>query len=89
MNQAKIDALKQIAAAANAAYNTEKDRLTAAGYKSSERYAMLKDLKAEADKTHSAYAAFAKKQISGALDKIIAKQTPAQRAEGRRLARGW
>jgi hypothetical protein len=87
MNQTQIDSMKLVAATANAAYEAEKARLTDAGFKSQERYTMLKDLKAEADKTHAEYAKFAKGQISKELDKIIAAQTPAQRAEGLRRAR--
>ena len=58
MNTTQIAALKQIAETAQAAYITEQDRLTAAGLKSKERYAMLKNLKAEADIAHAAYANF-------------------------------
>ena len=88
MNQAKIDTLKQVAAKAHEAYTTEQTRLVEAGVKSQERYTMLKDLKAAADKAHAEYSKFAKGQIARELDKIIAAQTPAQRAEGLRRARG-
>jgi len=88
MNQAKINELKQSSEVAHAAYENEKARLTAAGLKSQDRYTMLKDLKATADKAHTEYSKFAKDQISKELDKIIAAQTPAQRAEGLRRARG-
>ena len=88
MNQAKINELKQASEVAHTAYDAEKARLTAAGFKSQERYTMLKDLKAAADKAHAEYSKFAKGQISKELDKIISAQTPAQRAEGLRLARG-
>ena len=88
MNQAKINELKQVSEVAHAAYDAEKARLTEAGFKSQERYTMLKDLKAAADKAHAEYSKFAKGQISKELDKIIAAQAPAQRAEGLRRARG-
>lgn len=83
MNQAKIDALKQVSEIAHAALNAEKDRLTAAGFKSQERYTMLKDLKASADKAHAEYSKFAKSQISRELDKIIAADRPAREAAAR------
>ena len=88
MNQVKINELKQASEVAHAAYNAKKDELTAAGFKSQERYTMLKDLKAAADKAHAESSKFSKGQISRELDKIIAAQTPAQRAEGLRRARG-
>lgn len=88
MNHTQIEALKQVSATAHRALNAEQDRLVAAGFKSKERYAMLKDLKAVADKAHAEYSKFAKGQISRELDKIIAAQTPAQRAEGLSRARG-
>ena len=84
----EINKLKQVAETATSAYDAEKARLTAAGFKSQERYTMLKDLRAVADKAHAEYSKFAKGQIARELDKIIAAQTPAQRAEGLRLARG-
>jgi len=88
MNQAKINDLKQASEVAHAALYAEQARLTEAGLKSKERYELLKPLKAVADKAHAEYSKFAKGQISKELDKIIAAQTPAQRAEGLRRARG-
>jgi hypothetical protein len=87
MNQAKINELKAASDAAHLALNAEQARLTAEGFKSKQRYVMLKDLKASADLAHAEYAKYTKGQISHALDKIIAVQTPAQRAEGLRRAR--
>jgi len=83
MNQAQINILKQIAEAAAAAHDAEKARLTAAGFKSQERYTMLKDLKASADKAHAEYAEFTKGQISHELDKIIAADLPNRQAAAR------
>ena len=83
MNQTKIDAIKAIAAEENAIYNAKKEELTAAGFKSGERYAMLKDLKATADSAHAEYAKYAKGQISKALDAIIAAGKPARDAGAR------
>lgn len=83
MNQAKIDALKQVAEQAQAAYDTEKARLVEAGYKSQERYTMLKDLKAAADAAHAEYAKFAKGQIHKELTKIIEADRPAREAANR------
>lgn len=88
MNQAKINDLKQASVAAHQAYDAENAKLTAAGLKSKDRYPLLKDLKAAADNAHYEYSKFAKGQISKELNKIIAAQTPAQRAEGLRRARG-
>ena len=88
MNRTQIETLKQVSEAAHATLNAEQSRLAAAGFKSQERYTMLKDLKAAADKAHAEYSKFAKGQISLELDKIIATQSPAQRAEGLRRARG-
>lgn len=88
MNQVKIDSLKTAFDVAQAAYTTEQARLVEAGVKSQARYALLKPLKAAADAAHAEYSKFAKSQISRELDKIIAAQTPAQRAEGLRRARG-
>lgn len=88
MYQAQIDFLKQAASTAGAAYDAEKARLTVEGFKSQDRYIMLKGLKAEADKAHAEYSNFAKRQIARELDKIIAAQTPTQRAEGLLRARG-
>lgn len=87
MDRAKIAALKAASEAAFAAHEAEKARLTEAGIKSNVRYTLLKPLKAASDATHAAYSAFAKGEINGALDEIIAAQTPAQRALGQRLAR--
>lgn len=88
MNQAKINTLQQASEMAHAALNEERARLVAAGFKSAQRYVMLKDLKAAADKAHAEYSKYAKGQINRALCAIIAKQTPAERALGRRIARG-
>lgn len=88
MNTAKIEALKQASEVAHAALRAETTRLTDLGLKSQARYEALKGLKATADAAHAEYSKFAKGQISKELDKIIAKQTPAQRAEGLRRARG-
>ena len=88
MNQAKINELKQASEVAHTAYDAEKPRLSAAGFKTQERSTMPNDLKAAADKAHAEYSKFAKGQISKELDKIISAQTPAQRAEGLRRARG-
>lgn len=87
MNQAKIAELKKALDAAVAAYNGERDHLIAAGLKSKERYEQLKPLKAVVDAANSEYVKFTHGQIKGELDAIIAKQTPAQRAEGLRRAR--
>ena len=87
MNSTQIVALKQVSELAHAALNAEQQRLVAAGFKSQERYAMLKDLKSSADKAHAEYSKFVKSEIMGELKKIIAKQTPVQRAEGLRRAR--
>ena len=89
MNQAKIEELKAMSEAAHLELSAEQARLTAEGFKSQQRYSMLKDLKAAANLAHAEYSKFAKGQISQELDKIIAKQTPAQRAEGMRRARGF
>lgn len=83
MNHTQIAALKAAAAQAEAAYVAEKTRLTGAGFKSNERYALLKDLKAAADTACSVYAKYAKGQISRELCKIIAADRPARDAEAR------
>ena len=83
MNRAQIESLKQAAATAAAVYDAEKDRLTAAGFKSAARYSMLKDLKAAVDKTHAEYSNFAIAQIKGELNKIIAAGRPARAAAAR------
>lgn len=88
MNSTKIEALKQAAAVANAAHDAERDRLASAGLKSQERYALLKPIKAAADAAHAAYVKVAHSHVARELDKIIAAQTPEQRAEGLRRARG-
>ena len=88
MNTTKIAALKQVLAVAAAAHDGERDRLAALGLKSGERYLVLKPLKAAVDTANAAYVKFTHGQISGELDRIIAAQTPAQRAEGLRRARG-
>lgn len=83
MNQAQINILKQVAETAAAAHDAEKTRLTAAGFKSQERYTMLKDLKAAADLAHTEYSKFAKGQIARELDKIITADRPAREAAAR------
>lgn len=87
MNHTQIANLKKDLDAATATYEAEKARLTEAGMKSAERYAALKILKAAQDAANSAYVKFSHKEIKGALNKIIAAQTPAERAEGLRRAR--
>ena len=88
MNRTQIEALKQVAETAQAAYTAEQARLVAAGFKSADRYAMLKDLKAAADKAHAEYAKFAKGQINRELCKIIAADRPAKQA-GERARSAW
>lgn len=88
MNRTQIAALKQALDAATTTYEAEKARLTEAGMKSADRYVALKTLKAAQDAANSAYVKFTHGQIKGELDKIIAAQTPAERAEGLRRARG-
>ncbi len=83
MNQEKINVLKRAAEVAHAALNAEQARLVDAGFKSQERYTMLKDLKSSADAAHSVYAKFAKGQISRALDDIIEADRPAREAGAR------
>lgn len=83
MNQAKINTLKAAAEAAHAAYTAESERLTAAGFKSGERYNLLKPLKAAADAAHAEYAKYAKGQIGKALDAIIRADQPARAAAAR------
>lgn len=83
MNTVKIEALKQVAAVAQNAYETEQARLVALGLKSSERYAALKSLKAAADSAHAEYSIFAKGQISRELCAIIASGKPARDAASR------
>lgn len=83
VNAAKIEALKQVAAVAQAAFEAEKDRLTALGFKSKERYEALKGLKADLDAKHAAYVKFAKGEIRTELDKIIEADRPAREAAAR------
>ena len=83
MNAAKIEALKQVAATAHNAYETEQARLVTLGLKSNERYAALKSLKAVADTTHAEYSKFTKGQISRELCAIIASGKPARDAAAR------
>lgn len=88
MNKAKIDEMKKQAEVANIAYETEKTRLIELGYKSKDRYEMLKQLKLAVDSAHAAYAAFAKGQIHKELDKIIAADLPI-RQEAARARSQW
>ena len=88
MNRTKIAELKLAAETANAAYTTEQSRLVAAGFKSAERYQMLKDLKAAADTAHAVYAKYAKGQINRELVKIIETDRPAREA-GARARSAW
>ena len=83
MNEAKINELKAIAAAAGKAHEAEKIRLAAQGLKSQARYELLKHLKAAADTAHAEYAKFAKGQIAKELDKIIAVDLPVRQAAAR------
>ena len=83
MNEAKINELKTIAAAAGKAYDDEKARLVGLGLKSQARYELLKPLKVAADKEHAEYAKFAKGQISKELDKIISADLPNRQAAAR------
>lgn len=83
MNTTQIAALKQVAEAAAATYETETARLTAAGFRSQQRYTMLKDLKAKVDATHAEYSKFVKGQISRELGKIIASGASARAAAAR------
>lgn len=83
MNKEQIEGLKAVSEAAHSAYNAEKDRLTAAGFKSAERYALLKPLKAVADAAHASYSKAAVARIKRELDKIIAQDRPNQEAEAR------
>jgi folylpolyglutamate synthase/dihydropteroate synthase len=88
MNVTQIAALKQTLKTATAAYESEKLRLIEAGMKSKDRYIALKTLKTAQDAANSAYVKFTHGQIKNELDKIIAAQTPEQRAESLRRARG-
>lgn len=84
-----LEQLKQISDAAAKQYNEEAARLTELGYKSKERYVMLKEFKSALDVAHTATYKASTKHVCNELDKIIAKQTPAQRAEGLRRARSF
>jgi hypothetical protein len=83
MNTTKIEALKQAAEQAQAAYTTEQARLVEAGLKSAQRYELLKPLKAAADAAHAEYAKYAKGQINRALTAIIEADRPAREAAAR------
>ena len=83
MNTVKIEALKQVASEAGAAYTMEQARLVALGLRSKERYSILKNLKAAADTAHAEYSKFAKGQINRALAAIIAADKPARDAGAR------
>jgi len=83
MNTAKIQALKQAAAAAQIVYSAEQGRLTELGFKSQARYAALKPLRAVADAAHTAYAKFANNEIKTELDIIIEADRPAREAAAR------
>jgi hypothetical protein len=84
MNQ-QVTALKQALDQATAAYNAEQARLVEAGLKSKERYEALKPLKAAQDAANSAYVSAANGAVRKELNKIIAADAPARRAE--KLAR--
>ena len=75
--------LKAAAEAAGRAYSVENGRLVAAGFKSQERYTMLKDLKAAADAAHAVYAKYTKGQINRELVKIIEADRPARESAAR------
>lgn len=83
MNTIKINELKQVAQTASQAYESEKARLTAAGFKSAERYVMLKDLKAVEDAACSALRKFSTNEIKKELNKIIREDAPARAAAAR------
>ena len=83
MNKAKINELKTVAESAMLAYTAEQARLVAAGFKSSERYNMLKDLKSAADTAHAVYAKYTKGQINRELVKIIEADRPHKEAAAR------
>lgn len=84
MNQ-QVATLKEVLDQATAAYNAEQARLVEAGLKSKERYEALKPLKAAQDAANRAYVAAAHGSIKKELNKIIAADAPARRAE--KLAR--
>lgn len=81
----QVATLKQALDQATAAYNAEQARLVEAGLKSKERYEALKPLKAAQDAANSAYVAAANGAVRKELNKIIAADAPARRAE--KLAR--
>ena len=83
MNRDKINILKQVSEKAVAAHVAEKTRLTVAGFKSQERYTMLKDFKAAADAAYAEYSKFTKAQIARELDKIVADERPDREAAAR------
>lgn len=80
MTTAKIAALKQALAAAAAAYDAEKARLTEAGMKSAQRYEALKPLKAVVDAANAALVKEATSHVRRQLDAIIAAGKPARDA---------
>jgi len=84
MNQ-QVATLKEVLDQATVAYNAEQARLVEAGLKSKERYEALKPLKAAQDAANRAYVAAAHGAIKKELNKIIAADAPARRAE--KLAR--
>ena len=71
------------ASAACAAYNAEKDRLTALGYKSAERYVLLTDLKAAEDAACKLARDAANFFIKKELNKIIHAGAPSRAAAAR------
>lgn len=75
-DQAKLDALKALAEPAFSAYEAERVRLVAAGFKSQERYVLLKDLKAASDTTHRAWVDLSNSLIKRELNKVIRGETP-------------
>lgn len=83
MNTVKINELKARVEAAAKAHDDEKARLAALGYKSQERYFLLKPLKKVLDDLNAEYVKFAHGQIKGELNKIIAADRPARQAAAR------
>lgn len=71
MNTDKINQLKAAAEAAHAALQAETKRLVAAGFKSQERYQMLKAQKDAAAALHAEYVRYTHGQINRELVKII------------------
>jgi acyl-CoA-binding protein len=63
--------LKAALDAATAAYDSERDRLAAAGLKSKARYEALKPLKAAQDAANEAYVAAANRKVHAGLTAII------------------